>query len=182
MVLRIGLFIGLCLSISCAVYSTAYADEHSTTLAETSPKAPWGEFSVVEEKGEYPVWTQVLLWFPNRIMDALDIFKLDIGAGTSTGGVVRISKYVQGGYRDMGDTGSLRIGFAGRRMPAFIEESTEKGFINSFQESKEREICPGEVGVGVDLFAGVYAGVCLDEAVDFVGGIFLWDPKDDDIK
>ncbi|MCB0318938.1 MAG: hypothetical protein KDD56_09285, partial [Bdellovibrionales bacterium] len=146
----------------------SYQENNSNVLAETSPKAPWGEFSVVEEKGEYPAWAQVLLWFPNRILDAIDIFRFDVGIGASTGAVVRVTEHVQGGYREV-QPGSLRLGLAGRKMPVFIEKSDEKGFLNSFQQSQERDICEGEIGVGIDIFAGVYAGICVDEVVDFVG-------------
>ena len=38
------------------------------------------------------------------------------------------------------------------------------------------------LGVGLDLFVGAYAGFCVEEFVDFVGGIFLVDFKDDDIR
>ena len=109
------------------------------------------------------------------------MLKLDVGLGASTGAVVRVTEHAQGGYRQV-KPGSLRLGFAGRKMPVFMEKSDETGFINSFKQSQEREVCPGEIGVGLDVFAGVYAGICVDEVVDFVGGIFMWDPKDDDIK
>ena len=48
--------------------------------------------------------------------------------------------------------------------------------------SKERKICPGEVGLGADLGVGLYAGVCVDEALDFVAGLFFLDLLGDDIR
>ena len=50
-----------------------------------------------------------------------------------------------------------------------------------FSRSKDRSVCPGEIGLGVDLFLGVYAGICVDELADFATGIFFLDIKDDDL-
>jgi len=149
--------------------------------AEASPKSPWGHFEVVEEKE--PHWIQhVLMWFPNRFLDLVDVFRADVGAGLSHGGVIRITKYGQAGYRKMSPA-SARLGLMGRRAPALLEESDEKGIGPNFTQSKQRVICPGEIGAGLDLLiVGAYAGVCVDEAVDFIGGIFFIDILDDDLK
>ena len=123
---------------------------------------------------------KVLLYIPNRVVDFIDIFRVDVGAGPAVGGVVRVTKWAQAGYREM-DPGSLRIGLHGRRFPAWVERDNEYGFGPSFNQSDDREVTPGEVGVGVDLLlVSGYVGVSVDEAFDFVAGIFTIDVKDDD--
>ena len=75
----------------------------------------------------------------------------------------------------------MRIGLAGRSAPVFVESSNEVGISPAFIQSKDRKINAGEVGLGLDLgIVGAYAGLCLDEAGDFVAGIVGLDPKADD--
>jgi hypothetical protein len=63
-----------------------------------------------------------------------------------------------------------------------LERENEKGAGGSYQFSGDREVCPGEVGLGLDLGVGLYAGFCFDAMLDFLGGIFFLDPDDDDIR
>ena len=148
-----------------------------------SPKAPWGEFNVVSERPPRDPWyIQILLWVPNRVMDFIDIFRVDAGLGPSYGGVLRVSKYAQVGYRHV-NPASVRVGAFGRQAPFLVERADEKGFGPNFKNSRDRTICPGEVGVGADLFiAGVYGGICTEEVADFIAGIFFLDIMHDDLK
>lgn len=147
--------------------------------AESSPKQGWGEFEVVKTKKQTTL-SKILLWAPNRIMDFLDIFRLDVGAGFSTGAVVRISKHMQVGYRDMNPT-SLRVGLFGREYPWLLETSNEMGVSPAYISSKDRTVCNSEIGAGADVIVvGAYAGICLEEIFDFIGGIFFFDLKNDD--
>ena len=158
--------------------STAAANP---STARRSPKAGWGDFQVVEEKGEYPFWAKMLLWVPNRLLDAVDMFRVDAGVGPAAGAVVRVTKWAQFGYREPMPA-SLRIGDLGRDWPVTVERSIESGIGPNFRASKERSICPGELGAGVDLLVvGVHAGVCVDEVFDFLAGVVFLDPKEDDI-
>lgn len=160
------------------------AQAHSTQpqTAPASPKSGWGEFTVVEERKVDPWWVQALLWVPNRLIDFVDIFRVDLGIGLSRGAIVRVSKYAQAGYRTMSPA-SVRVGAMGRRVPVMIERTNEIGLGPNFLPSKDREVCPGEVGFGADLFvAGAYGGICLDEAADFLAGLFFLDLKDDDLR
>jgi hypothetical protein len=51
----------------------------------------------------------------------------------------------------------------------------------AFHTSRDRKVCKGEIGLGLDLMiVGGYGGVCLDEFVDFVAGIVTLDPLGDD--
>ncbi len=148
-----------------------------------SPKKPWGEFTIVEEEDQdTPWWSPVLLWIPNRILDAYDVFRIDAGVGPAVGGVLRLSKQGQMGYRQISPF-SLRVGAFGRNSPVKVETSNEFGIGPGYVASKDRQVCPGEIGLGLDvLLVGGYAGICSDELLDFVAGIFFFDVKDDDIR
>ncbi|MCB0339402.1 MAG: hypothetical protein KDD53_07350, partial [Bdellovibrionales bacterium] len=77
----------------------------------------------------------------------------------------------------------VRVGLMGRRFPGMLEETDETGFGREVSRGGQREVCPGEVGVGLDAFiAGAYVGVCFDEIYDFLLGWGMSDPKNDDIK
>lgn len=122
----------------------------------------------------------VALYIPNRIVDFLDIFRVDIGVGPSVGAVARVSKIGQVGYREF-NPWSARIGLRGREMPVFLETHDEYGIGPVFENSPDRKVTDGEIGVGADLLiAGAYLGICLDEFVDFVLGIVTIDPSGDD--
>jgi hypothetical protein len=174
------LALGLLLVSLCAVTTAGWAQEIPDEV-EGSPKAPWGEFQLSKEAKPFS-WTNVWLWLPNRLMDFFDIFRVDIGIGPAHGAVLRLSKYAQLGYRDMTPT-SLRIGDFGRNPPYLSESSPEYGISPFYVESKERAVCPGEIGAGVDvLIAGAYVGICLDEVADFAAGLFFFDIKSDDLR
>lgn len=170
----------LCLLISVA---TAKADSELSSLeAAASPKNAWGDFKVGAPPDERePLWSQILLWIPNRVLDFIDIFRVDVGAGLAFGAVARVTKYGQVGIRTVAPL-SVRVGDFGRKAPVLLEHSSEMGIGPLYLESKDREICTLEVGAGADLFLGLYGGVCLDELADFAGGIFFLDFKKDDLK
>ncbi|NDC37092.1 MAG: hypothetical protein EBZ48_03460 [Proteobacteria bacterium] len=169
----------LLMSAACSeVFAQSEADRPPTTVA-ASPKTGWAAPPKAEEPSS---GRKILLWLPNRIMDFLDIFRVDVGVGPSAGGVVRVTKYAQAGYRQMLPM-SARVGLMGRRPPVMLETNNEIGVGPIFMQNSKRKVCVGEVGLGLDLFiAGGYAGICLDEAVDFVSGIFTVDTKDDDFQ
>lgn len=173
---------GCCFAPSAAYSQAAQADASEDETLEASPKRGWGEFKVTEDEPSRPWWQQTLLWIPNRVADFIDVFRVDVGVGPSAGAVVRITEYGQFGYRQM-MPGSLRIGDFGRDWPVIVERSNEFGAGPGYASSRDREVCPGEVGAGLDLFiAGAYGGICVDELADFVAGIFFADLKDDDFQ
>ena len=153
----------------------------SKDLVPVSPKEGRKEFEPTQMNEGSPGWSDVVMWIPNRVLDFIDIFRADVGVGPSFGAVVRVTKYGQVGYRQMAPA-SLRIGDFGRQLPVMVESSNEFGVGPAYVESADREICAGEVGLGGDLLvAGAYAGICLDEVADFIGGIFFIDFKEDDL-
>ena len=125
---------------------------------------------------------KAVLYLPNRVLDLLDIFRLDVGIGPSTGGVVRVTKWGQAGLRFFAPA-SLRVGLRGRRSPVFLERTSELGVGPLFAGSPQRKTTPLEVGAGIDLFLiGAYAGISLDSAGDFVAGLLGFDPAEDDLR
>lgn len=162
------------------VTATAQTEtEAATPEVDASPNDGWTALPKTEESS---TGRKILLWLPNRIMDFLDIFRVDLGVGPAAGGVVRVTKYAQAGYRQMLPM-SARVGLMGRQSPVMLETSNEIGVGPVFIQNSKRNVCAGEVGIGLDLLvAGGYAGICFDEVVDFFGGIFTLDPKDDDFK
>lgn len=146
-----------------------------------SPKAPWGDFTPTEQKDSNTAWWEpVLFYIPNRIFDFIDIFRADVGVGPSFGAVVRLSKVGQVGYRSISPF-SARIGDFGRQAPYLLETSSEFGVGPGYVSSKDRKVCTGELGLGLDLFlVGAYGGICVEELLDFGAGIFLLDTQDDD--
>lgn len=164
-----------------AASAACYADDEEYLDVSASPKKGWGEFNVIEEKEPYPWWGHALLWVPNRLMDLIDVFRVDVGVGPAYGGVVRVTRYGQAGYRQMSPF-SVRVGDFGRRAPFMVESSNEIGAGPAFIGSKDRKICAGEVGLGLDLLVGAYAGICSEELFDFVTGLVFIDVMDDDIK
>ena len=128
------------------------------------------------------IWRSVFLYLPNRLLDFIDIFRVDAGVGPAIGGVVRITKWGQAGIREV-EPFSLRLGLHGRASPVFLEKKGEHGVGPYFVSNPERKTTPVEMGAGVDLFIiGVYAGVSVDSIFDFFGGIVGFDLSDDDYR
>jgi hypothetical protein len=150
-------------------------------LVPTSPKEGWKDFEPVQVNEGSPWWSEVLLWVPNRVLDFIDIFRVDVGVGPAFGAVARVTKYGQIGYRQMAPA-SLRVGDFGRELPLMLETSNEFGVGPAYVDSADRQVCPGEIGLGGDLLvAGAYAGICVDEVIDFLAGIVMIDLKEDDL-
>ncbi len=124
---------------------------------------------------------KTLLFVPNRILDILDIIRVDVGVGPSAGAVVRITPYAQAGVRLMMPL-SVRLGLRGRRSPVFVEHVNEMGIGPTFLSSNDREPSILEIGVGADLFlAGFYVGISLDSIGDAIVGFAGFDPAEDDL-
>ena len=148
----------------------------------TSPNEPWPDFKPGDELpvASSPWWEQALLWIPNRVADLIDIFRVDLGVGPAVGGVVRVTKYGQVGYRMMMPV-SVRGGLFGREVPVLVESSNEFGVGPLYVNSADRKVCTGELGLGLDIFLiGGYGGICVEEVADFFAGIFFLDLRDDD--
>lgn len=168
------------LLLACATFFSSLAFAQNSEKISISPNEPWDDISNLPQEEESNWGYNLLMYIPNRVLDIIDIFKADVGVGFSTGAVLRVSKYAQVGVRSM-DPASLRFGLLGRRAPILLEKSSEMGVSPAYTKSKERKICTVEIGAGLDLLlVGGYLAFCPDEFIDFLGGIFLLDLKDDD--
>lgn len=135
----------------------------------------------VMSESTHDIIHKIIFYLPNRALDFWDIFRLDVGVGSSGGAVLRATRDGQLGYRYVRPS-SYRLGARGRRFPFFIERSTEHGFGEDFQQSPNRHVTPYELGLGLDvIIVGAYAGVSFDEFWDFVTGWVLFDNKKDDL-
>lgn len=122
-----------------------------------------------------------LLYIPNRVLDILDIFRVDVGVGPSVGAVARVTKYGQVGARLMMPV-SARVGLRGRKVPVFIEHTSEMGVGPLYLDSAQREVTPLEVGAGVDLILfGAYVGISIDSIFDALTGFVGFDISEDDL-
>ncbi|MGI8905888.1 MAG: hypothetical protein ACR2IE_05290 [Candidatus Sumerlaeaceae bacterium] len=121
----------------------------------------------------------VLYYAPNRVLDAIDIFRASIGIGCGFGFNVRATELAEIG---MGNYCTTRFGFKGRVMPVYDEKIDEAGigFLGCVNGCLQRD--PSEVGVDLHLgIIGAQAAVSLVEAVDFVAGFVLIDLQCDDL-
>ena len=156
--------------------------EEYSEYNRTSPNSPPTRSRTASSRKSGSFWRRALLYIPNRFLDLIDIFKLDVGAGVGYGGVIRPTKYLQAGYREL-DPGMLRIGLMGRRAPLMLEDKREQGFGSDYGRSSRRRVSPGEFGLGIDVgLVGAYGGISLDSAADFFLGIVGVDFEDDDLK
>jgi len=170
--------IGLGLSSGLRADSQYDPNDADSDLVQASPNRAWND---IENRTEDTpsVASKILLWLPNRIVDFLDIFRVDVGLGTGYGGVVRLTPHAQFAYRKL-EPGSVRAGLFGRDLPIRFESGVELGYPTDFRSSVGRSPTPGEFGIGLDLLVGAYAGVCVDELFDFAGGLVGFDPQNDD--
>ncbi len=159
-----------------------FTGEEEESEAAISPKPGWK--TLPQRTGRAPKsrpwWAEALLWLPNRVMDLIDVFRIDVGVGPAFGGVVRATQNGQAGYRRMVPF-SLRIGDFGRKSPFLLETDDERGSGRQFKKSDDRELCTGELGLGLDLGLGAYGGICSEELLDFFAGLFFIDLEADDI-
>ena len=150
---------------------------------QVSPKPGWK--TLPQRRGDRvsdaPWWAHVLLWVPNRFLDLIDVFRVDAGIGPAAGGVIRVTRHAQMGYRRMLPF-SLRVGDFGRQTPFALETDDEIGAGDTFRPSGDRSICTGEIGLGLDLGLGAYAGICPESLVDFFAGLIFIDLESDDIR
>lgn len=136
-----------------------------------------------------PSWGTRLLWYaPNRILDLLDMFRLRLRIGPGLAANVRMTDY---GAFYIGHYDSVYAGLPGPRgahrlrLPAGMESlhGVVMAGVDATDETRHGpEYGPAEVAAGVQLLlAGAEAGVDPSEIGDFIAGLFLFDPRGDDV-
>ncbi len=142
--------------------------------------------------GEEPVerrslGTRLLWYAPNRVMDLLDIVRLRLRVGPGLAANVRMTDY---GAFYIGQYDSLFVGLPGprglHRLRLPVGRESLRGVALAGVDATDGtrhgpEYGPGEINAGVQLLiVGADAGVDVTEIVDFIAGLFLFDPRGDD--
>lgn len=127
----------------------------------------------------YNAWDIVLYYVPNRVLDFVDIFRLNIGIGCGWGFNVRATELAEIGY---GCYETTRFGMKGRVLPVYEENINEGGvaFLGYVNGCLQRD--PTEIGADLHVAViGAQAAVSLAEAADFITGFILVDLQQDDL-
>jgi hypothetical protein len=124
-------------------------------------------------------WRTAAWYLPNRVLDLLDIFKLNLSGGLGGGVDLRITRLFEAGFSDYN---VVRVGLNGRRIPVYREKLDESSITLFGITSGMRTRDPWEVGGTLHFVVlGAEAAFNVKSALDFVGGFFLLDLEDDDL-
>ena len=136
-----------------------------------------------EEEKEHSALGTVLLYLPNRIIDALDIVRFGVNAGVGFGADATATWVAQAAF--ISDT-SVGIGFQGiRHLPVCLRMGHKRIAVGPLQsmdlEPLDWPINPYDIRCEVFvLFVGAHAAVDIEGILDFVAGLFTLDPSEDD--
>jgi hypothetical protein len=150
----------------------------------------------------------LLLYIPNRCVDALDIISIDLTIGGAFGAEVQATRYFQigGSY---GESYFVGMGYsrqfgAGHKVTnhagfffmekdvTFVDETTGtvKEYVIDFPEFltadrdldafRDKDVDFWKVGGNIGWIIGIDFGIHPLEVADFVTGIFWFDPSEDD--
>jgi len=143
-----------------------------------SPNAP--AKAQTKKPAEASLLRRVIFYVPSRLADFLDIWRFNAGIGLGLGANIRPTKTLQFGFAAYDST---RFGIRGRRWPFWHEWSLEGGFDGAYQELGDTERGFYEFGGTIHfILVGLDAALNVEEAIDFVFGVFLKDPLDDDFR
>jgi len=153
---------------------------------------------------------KLLMYFPNRLVDLLDTFSLELESGCAAGVTCRFT-YGFGLVGEIGAKGSLIKGYNRQYgvaltngyygqfffpMTEDLQRPISYGYVNKFWEEGSNYPLPSdrifENGSGsFDYWAIEFGAICLVgakvavhplEIVDFFAGLILLDPRGDDYK
>lgn len=123
-------------------------------------------------------WKAAAYYVPNRVLDLLDVFKLNVSVGPGSGFDVRLTRLFEVGFSEYD---VLRIGLNGRRFPVYREKLSEASLTLLGLTSGQRTRDGYEAGATLQfLVVGVEAAVNVRSILDFLAGIVLLDIEDDD--
>jgi hypothetical protein len=133
------------------------------------------------------IWYSIAVYLPNRVLDLLDIVRVRARVGPGIAAGVRVTN-VAALY--LGSYASIYAGLPGPRQrvlprsPIGLESHNGVAFgpfSASANMGMDPDYSPTEVGLGLQaVVVGVDVGIDPVEIVDFVGGVFLFDLRDDD--
>lgn len=151
---------------------------------------------------------KLLMYLPNRLVDLLDVFSLELKGGAAVGAGVRITRAV-GLVGEVGATGDLIKGY-NRQYGCALTQGYDAQFLIPMAENMDRSLAYGYVNkywqygtnfplpsdtiylprtgardywaieVGATCFVGAKAAVHPLAIVDFFAGLILLDPSGDD--
>jgi len=137
-----------------------------------------------EEEEEQSTLATVLLYIPNRIFDLFDMVRAGVNVGPGLGLDVRATKWAK--VQLISDT-SVGVGFQSlRHLPVCARSQMKLGL--AFISTPSMDLLNwyyGDYDVRVELYlllVGAHVAVDMGEIVDFLGGLFLWDPMEDDFQ
>jgi len=154
----------------------------TTFLALPDEKDEAKEETAGEGEEESSTWGVVVLYIPNRIFDLFDMVRFGVNVGPGLGLDARVTKWAK--LQLISDT-SVGLGLQSlRHLPVCARSQTKLGI--GFLSTPGMDMLNwyyGDYDVRLELYlflAGAHVAVDLGEIVDFIGGIFTWDPMDDD--
>jgi len=140
------------------------------------------------ESSQPGFFTKVLWYLPNRVMDALDIFRLRVGVGPGMEAGARITDV---GSLYLGHSRTIWVGLPGERVPGdfphFMGATQKEGLVLFGVDASDVQPNPptydfSEIGFQIHLGpAGVEAGIIPTEIVDFLFGLIGKDFSGDDL-
>jgi hypothetical protein len=142
------------------------------------------EEELEEEKDESSTLGVILLYIPNRILDLFDVARFGVNVGPGFGFDVRCTKWLKAQF--ITDT-SVGVGLQTlRHLPLCFRSQSKLGL--AFISTPSMNLIDwhyGDYDLRVELYVllvGAHVAVELGEIVDFIGGIFTWDPMNDDFR
>jgi hypothetical protein len=191
---RAFVVIGLLAIVGCSSTPVKEPEEMPTTVdaqSTTSPstiKNTTDSTPPTEENESHSFFYQLILWAPNRILDVVDIVRARVRVGLGVGIGARATKLVSAYAGTYTTVYAGLPGPRGRRIPRLpfglesyngaqvgVADLTASGGIGPNYSSTEFEVSIQLILIGIDI------GVDPFEIIDFTGGIFFWDPKEDDL-
>jgi hypothetical protein len=139
------------------------------------------------EEDDSSALVTALLYIPNRIFDVLDIVRARIRLGPGIGFDVRATQYADFFIGSYFTVYAGLPGPRGRMIPVLpVGVETRSGIEVSIVDATVEgfngpDYGTGEFGLGLQIFMiGFDVGIDPFEIVDFVAGLFTFDPMDDD--
>ena len=171
------LLLVLCLALPASVASVSHAAPAAEARAET--------FMATDQSG---LGHRLLLWIPNRIFDLFDIVRLRVRVGP---GISVSARATEAADVAIGSHLTVFVGLPGPRgepsIPLPVGMEGYAGLELSVLEAGNEDegmgprYGPTEIGVGAQvLLVGVDVGVEPYDALDFLAGILMLDPRGDD--
>jgi hypothetical protein len=158
--------------------------ESSSLFAALPQNAAEVEEEIEEEEDESSTLGVILLYIPNRIFDLFDVARAGVNVGPGFGFDVRCTKWLKAQF--ISDT-SVGVGLQTlRHLPLCVRSQAKIGL--GFISTPGMNLLDwhyGDYDLRVELHVliiGAHVAVELGEIVDFIGGIFTWDPMNDDFR